>query len=163
MRLSRYLRNRAIRLARRVASPMHRWRLAHGPRLLTLGQVRRRLELLLVAMYGNVRPEPSPVTGEESEAAATSLRDIINFIGTSSGINITYDANYVDKAYTIILDGVTVEDALQQVLSANQYYYKVVNQRTIIVIPDQPAKHQQYDDLVMKVFYISHSDATELK
>ena len=46
------------------------------------------------------------------------------------------------------LDGVTVEEALQQVLSANGYYYKVTNQRTIIVIPDQPAKHQQYDELV---------------
>jgi nitric oxide reductase NorD protein len=31
---------------------MHRWRLGHAPRMLTLGQVRRRLELLLVAMYG---------------------------------------------------------------------------------------------------------------
>ena len=60
------------------------------------------------------------------------------------------------------LDGVTVEEALQQVLSANGYYYKVINQRTIIVIPDQPAKHQQYDELVVKVFYISHADATEL-
>lgn len=93
---------------------------------------------------------------------ATSLRDIINFIGTASGINITYDAGYVDKPYSVNLDGVTVEEALQQVLSANQYYYKVISQRTIIVIPDQPAKHQQYDDLVIKVFYISHADATEL-
>ncbi|HEX7979690.1 MAG TPA: VWA domain-containing protein [Gemmatimonadaceae bacterium] len=52
MRLHRYLRNRAIRLTRRVASPMHRWRLAHASHTLTLDQVRRRLELLLVAMYG---------------------------------------------------------------------------------------------------------------
>jgi len=43
VRLSRYLRNRAIRLTRRVASPMHRWRIAHAPRTLTLDQVRRRL------------------------------------------------------------------------------------------------------------------------
>jgi general secretion pathway protein D len=94
--------------------------------------------------------------------ASSSLRDILNFIGTASGINITYDAGYVDKPYSVTLDGVTVEEALQQVLSANQYYYKVLNQRTIIVIPDQPAKHQQYDELVIKVFYISHADATEL-
>ena len=94
--------------------------------------------------------------------AASSLRDILNFIGTASGINITYDAGYVDKPYSVTLDGVTVEEALQQVLSANQYYFKVVNPKTIIVIPDQPAKHQQYDDLVVKVFYISHADATEL-
>src|SRR5258708_4117135 len=59
-------------------------------------------------------------------------------------------------------DGVTVEDALQQVLSANGYYYKVTNPRTILVIPDQPQKHQQYDELVVRVFYISHADATEL-
>ena len=47
-------------------------------------------------------------------------------------------------------------------LSANGYYYKVTNPRTIIVIPDQPAKHQQYDELVVEVFFISHADATEL-
>ena len=94
--------------------------------------------------------------------SATSLRDIINFIGTASGINITYDAGYVDKPYSVTLDGVTVEEALQQVLSANQYYYKVTNPRTIIIIPDQPQKHQQYDELVLKVFFISHADATEL-
>jgi general secretion pathway protein D len=91
-----------------------------------------------------------------------ALKDILNFIATSAGINITYDQNYVDKPYSVNIDGVTVEEALQQVLSANGYYFKVVNQRTIIVIPDQPAKHQQYDELVVKVFYISHADATEL-
>jgi general secretion pathway protein D len=92
----------------------------------------------------------------------SSLRDILNFIASASGINVTYDAAFVDKAYSVTLEGVTVEEALHQVLSANQYYYKVVNPRTIIVIPDQPQKHQQYDDLVLKVFYISHADATEL-
>src|SRR5450759_251794 len=93
---------------------------------------------------------------------AASLRDILNFIGVASGINITYDQSYVDKPYTVNLDGVTVEEALQQVLAANGYYYKVVSGRTIIVIPDTPPKHQQYDDLVVKIFYISHADATEL-
>jgi general secretion pathway protein D len=92
-----------------------------------------------------------------------SLRDILNFIGTASGININYDQQFQEKSYgPVNLDGVTLEEALNQVLSANQYYYKVTGPRTIIVIPDQPAKHQQYDDLVMRVFYINHADATEL-
>jgi general secretion pathway protein D len=93
---------------------------------------------------------------------ASSLKDILNFIGSASGINVTYDQQYIDKPYSVNLDGVTVEDALQQVLSANGYYYKVTNPRTILVIPDQQAKHQQYDELVVKVFYISHADASEL-
>ena len=81
-----------------------------------------------------------------------SLRDILNFIANASGINVTYDQQYVDKPFTVTLDGVTVEEALQQVLSANQYYYKITSPRTILVIPDQPAKHQ-YDELVMKTFF----------
>ena len=93
---------------------------------------------------------------------SSSLRDILNFIGTASGINITYDQQYVDKPYSVTLDGVTVEEALSQVLTANGYYFKVTGPRTIIVIPDQPAKHQQYDELVVKIFYLSNADATEL-
>src|SRR5690349_8678131 len=90
------------------------------------------------------------------------LRDILNFIGSTTGINITYDQQFVDKAYTVNLEGVTLEEALQEILSANQYYYKVLNPRTIIVIPDTPQKHTQYDEMVLRVFYISHADATEL-
>jgi general secretion pathway protein D len=91
-----------------------------------------------------------------------SLRDVLNFIGTTTGINITYDQQFVDKPYTVNLEGVTLEEALQQILSANQYYYKIQNPRTIIVIPDQPQKHTQYDEIVVRVFYVSHADATEL-
>jgi general secretion pathway protein D len=91
-----------------------------------------------------------------------SLKDILNFIGTASGINITYDQQFVDKAYSVNLDGVTVEEALQQVLSANGYFYKVTSSRTVLIIPDNPQKHAQYDELVVRVFYISHADATEL-
>ena len=95
--------------------------------------------------------------------AQSSLRDILNFIGSASGININYDAQFQDKPYgPVNLDGVTLEEALNQVLSANQYYYKVTGPKTIIIIPDQPQKHQQYDDLVMRVFFINHADVTEL-
>ncbi|MGH9410137.1 MAG: secretin and TonB N-terminal domain-containing protein, partial [Vicinamibacterales bacterium] len=91
-----------------------------------------------------------------------SLKDIVNFIGNATGINITYDAQFIDKPYTVNLKGVTVEQALRDILSANGYYFKVTDPKTIIVIPDLPQKHQQYDDLVVRVFYISNADATEL-
>ena len=67
MRLQRYLRNRAIRLTRRIASPMHRWRLAHAARTVMLDQVRRRLELLLAAMYGVPMAVRSVVTAADTD------------------------------------------------------------------------------------------------
>jgi type II secretory pathway component GspD/PulD (secretin) len=92
----------------------------------------------------------------------SSLRDILNFIATQSGINITYDQSYQDRAYSIVLEDVTVEQALQQIMMANQLFYKVLNPKTILVIPDNPQNHAKYDELVVRVFYISHADIAEL-
>nr|MDQ3418822.1 hypothetical protein [Acidobacteriota bacterium] len=93
---------------------------------------------------------------------SASLRDILNFIGTQSGINITYEPTFQDKAYTIVLEDVTVEQALQQIMIANGMFYKVLNPKTIMVIPDNTAMHSKYDDLVLRTFYISHADVAEL-
>jgi general secretion pathway protein D len=124
-----------------------------------------RIDQLREAARGqNAPPLLNPASSEPIRMNFTnaSLRDILNAIGTASGINITYDQQFVDKPFTINLDSVTVSEALNQVLSSNGYYYKVTGAKTIIVIPDQPAKHQQYDELVIKVFFLSHADATEL-
>jgi general secretion pathway protein D len=91
-----------------------------------------------------------------------SVRDILNFIGNATGINVTYDQQYADKAYTVRLEDVTLEQALQQITAANQLFYKVLNPKTIIIVPDTAQKHAQYDELVIRVFYISHADVSEL-
>src|SRR4029079_5499693 len=87
-----------------------------------------------------------------------SLKDILNFIRTATGINITYDTTFRDVGYTVRLEDVTLEQALQQITAANQLFYKVLNPKTIIIVPDNPQKHAQYDELVVRVFYISHAD-----
>jgi general secretion pathway protein D len=92
----------------------------------------------------------------------TSIRDILNFIAAATGINITYDRDYQDRAYTVQLTGVNLEQALTQILSANQLFYKVINQNTIMVIPDTAQKRANYEEQVIRTFYVSHADATEL-
>jgi general secretion pathway protein D len=91
-----------------------------------------------------------------------SLRDILNFIGSTSGINIQYDATYRDVPYSVTLDGVPLEEALQQILSVNGFFYKVLNPSTILVAPDTPPMHQKYDEMMLQVFYLSHADAQDL-
>jgi type II secretory pathway component GspD/PulD (secretin) len=91
-----------------------------------------------------------------------SIRDILNFVGNATGINVTYDRDFQDRSYTVQLDGVTLEQALTQILTANQFFYKVINDRTIMVIPDTQQKRAQYEEQVIRTFFISHSDATEL-
>ena len=109
-------------------------------------------------------PLLSPTTplGVVSFGPNASLRDVLNTIGASTGITVTFDSAYQDKAYTGRFEDVTLEQALQQIMVANALFYKVINPKTIIVIPDTAPKHAQYDELVIRVFYISHADVTEL-
>ena len=93
----------------------------------------------------------------------SSLRDVLMTLGEMSGITVQFDRQFfTDTPVTVRLDGVTIEQALQQVLSANGHFYKVLNQSTIVVAQDNAQAHVKYDDLVVRVFYLSHSDPTEI-
>jgi len=91
-----------------------------------------------------------------------NIRDILDALGNASGINITYDPQVPQTAASVQLDGVTLEQALQQIMSVNQLSYKVTSDRSILVFPDNAQKHAQYDEQVVQTFYVSHADVTEL-
>jgi general secretion pathway protein D len=90
------------------------------------------------------------------------IRDVLNFIGNATGINVTFDRDFQDRSITLNLEGVTLEQALQQIMVANQLFYKVLNERTIIVAADTTQKRTQYEEQVIRTFFLSHADATEI-
>ena len=92
----------------------------------------------------------------------TSLQDLIDFIGDATGINVTYDEQFQDRQVTMRIDGLTLEEALDHVLSTNQSFYKVLNARAIIVVPETPQKRAQYEEQVIRTFYVSNADVQEL-
>jgi general secretion pathway protein D len=91
-----------------------------------------------------------------------SLRDILGSIGMSAGINVTFDNTFQDRQYSVQMDNSTLEEALSQITAANQLFYKVVTPRSIIVIPDNVQKRAQFEEQVIRTFFVSHADATEL-
>src|SRR5262245_36767310 len=91
-----------------------------------------------------------------------NLRDVINTLAEAAGIQVQYERDYQDRTVSLTLDRVTLGEALQQVLTNSGNFYKVVNQRTILVIPDNPQKRQTYDEQVVQTFYLSHSDSAEV-
>jgi type II secretory pathway component GspD/PulD (secretin) len=91
-----------------------------------------------------------------------SLRDIFNFVGEATGINVTYDSTFQDRVYTVNLVEVTLEQALQQIVAANGLFYKVMNPKTIMIIPDNAQKRAQYEEQVIVSFPLSYIDSQEL-
>jgi len=131
---------------------------------LEAASVRPELEKMRAAARRSIEPVLSPTNPEPLivNFVNTGLRDILTFIGNYSGINVTFDRDFQDRSITLKLEDVSLEQALQQIMIANQLFYKVLNERTIIIATDSTAKRVQYEEQVIRTFFISHSDATEL-
>ena len=117
-------------------------------------QARREAELPLL----------DPASGDllVLEFADASLREIVDFLGDASEVNVTYDAEFQDAPASLDLAGVTFEEALEQLLSSHGAFYKVVNPTTIVVVPDTPVKRREYEEQAIRTFYVSHGDVEEL-
>ena len=109
-------------------------------------------------------PLLDPVSDEPLviEFTDTSLRDVLDFLGEASGINVLYDRDFEDLTLSVTLAGVTFEEALSRILAANGAFHKVVDPRTIVVVPETPEKRGEYEELVIRTFYVSHGDVEAL-
>ena len=98
-------------------------------------------------------------------ATNTAIQDILKFIGDVTGINVIIEQgaqSVVTRPTTLNVSGVTLEQGLNLVMTANQLWYKVLNDRTILVIQDTAQKRQQYEEQIIRTFYVSHADPQEI-
>ena len=96
------------------------------------------------------------------EFTETSLRDVLDFLGEAAGIDVLYDRDFEDLTLSVTLNGVTFGQALSRILSANGAFHKVVDPTTIVVAPDTPEKRAEYEEQVIRTFYVSHGNVEEL-
>lgn len=92
----------------------------------------------------------------------TPVKDIYRALGNAFGINVLFDQALKDDRISIELKDVTAQDALERVMQAHNDFYKVLDPHTIIVVPDNPQSRRDYEDLVIRTFYLSNGDAEQV-
>lgn len=92
----------------------------------------------------------------------TPIKDIYRALGNAFGINILFDAGVKDDRVAIELRDVTAQQALERLMQAGGHFYKVLDSRTIIVVPDNAQTRREYEDLVIRTFYLSNGDAEQV-
>ena len=129
---------------------------------------RTRLEQLRSdpAVAGQIRRlhPRAPIT---VQFLSTSVRQALQTISDLTGINVTYDQDpnldrRLNAPYTQNISNQAVEDVLSQILTANSMTFKITNPDTIFIYEDNPNKRQQYDDVYVQQFYVSHVEVSEI-
>jgi general secretion pathway protein D len=90
-----------------------------------------------------------------------SARDVYAALARFANLNIVFDPQFRDQPVTIDLRNASVENALDSLSAATRNFYRVTAQRTVTVIPDTPAKRTEYEDEIVRTFYLSNADVKE--
>ena len=93
-----------------------------------------------------------------------SVKKIYDALSKASGINFVYDERLpLDKKITVDMADVTFEKAMDQLMTMNKHFYKVLDEGSIFLAEDTPQKHKELDDLVIQTFYLSNADVKDVQ
>ena len=110
---------------------------------------------------------PVPVLSPRSPVPITmrfedgSLQKIFESLGRIAGVNVLLDEGFRDKKTSVNLTGVTFQEALDRLTFVNRLFYKVVDQNTLIVVPESRQKRVAYDELLLRTFYVQNAEIND--
>lgn len=98
-----------------------------------------------------------PVTLEFRDAP---LRSVFDALSRQSGLNFVFDKDVrTDAKVTVYARDTGITDAMDMLLATSQLNRKILNANTVLVYPNLPAKQREYQDLVVKSFFLANADA----
>jgi general secretion pathway protein D len=92
-----------------------------------------------------------------------SLKSILETLGRTSGVTFIYDDTYRDANLAVDLTGKDLEQAINYLCIASKNFSRIVDEKTVIIAPDNFTMRQKYELLVIRTFYLSNINAQDVQ
>ena len=104
----------------------------------------------------SLRQHANPITLEFRDAPVKMVFDVLS--GTT-GLNFILDKDLrPEQRVSIFARQVPFDKALNLLLDSNQLDKKVINENTLVIYPRTPQKTKEYEELMVKTFYLANAD-----
>ena len=90
------------------------------------------------------------------------LKEVLEGIGRAQGINLIFDKDVRNDPVTISVQDTPFEEALNLILTSNSLFAQTVSPGVMIVSPNTKQKQEQYQDLMVRTFYLSNAKAKDM-
>src|SRR5437764_2795130 len=102
-------------------------------------------------------PEIKPLSRAPiSMKMSNDAKIVFDTIGKYAGLTMIYDPDFQARRITVDFNNVTLEQALEIVSLESKAVIKPVTENTLFVYPDQPQKRRDYEEEIVKTFYLSN-------
>ncbi|HLK05216.1 MAG TPA: hypothetical protein VKT53_12315 [Candidatus Acidoferrum sp.] len=107
--------------------------------------------------YAAAPPELKPLSNNPINLKASDdAKVIFTTIGKLAGVGVIFDTDFAARRISVDFNNITLEQALALACIQSKAFWKPVTENTIFVIQDTAQKHRDYDETVVKTFYLSN-------
>ncbi len=90
------------------------------------------------------------------------IKQIYLALASAAAINVIFDPQLKDDNVSIVLTNMNFQNALETLMRQENHFYKIIDEKTILIAADTPANRKTYEDLVLRTFYLSNGDITDV-
>ena len=90
-----------------------------------------------------------------------SVRAVFSALAQFADVTVVFDPQFRDAPISVDLRETTFDAALGSVAGVSRNFFRVTAPRTITIVPDTPAKRREYQEEVVRTFYLSNADVSE--
>jgi len=97
------------------------------------------------------------------EFRETELKSVFEIMAKTAGINFVFDKDIRQETkISIFVRDNNIEDVLNLILMTNQLAYKALNENSLLIYPNTPAKQKEYQELVVRSFHVAYTDVKQM-
>lgn len=109
-----------------------------------------------------VKPNPNLNKTINLEFRDANIKLVFEALSRDTGINFVLDRDIKpDAKTTVYVKNVTLEQALAVIFASNQLQKKMISDNTILIYPDTAQKARNYQELVIKSFYLVNAEVKQ--
>lgn len=86
---------------------------------------------------------------------------IFDTLAKIAGIDVIFDPAFKVSKMELRVNDITFTQALDRICLLKGLFYKILDEKTVIIIPDTPAKRKAYDDQIIKNYFLSNMNAAD--
>lgn len=90
------------------------------------------------------------------------IKEVLEGVAKAGGFTLIFDKDVRNDPMSISVQDTPFEDALNLILNSNSLFSRAVSPGVLVVSPNTKQKQEQYQDLMIRTFYLSTAKAKDM-
>jgi general secretion pathway protein D len=90
------------------------------------------------------------------------IKEVLEGVAKAGGLTLIFDKDVRNDPISIAIQDTPFEDALQLLLNSNSLFSRAVSPGVLIISPNTKQKQEQYQDLMIRTFYLSTAKSKDM-